>query len=190
MHWAIFSEMREDCGFSADAIRARRDEIAAVAARFGFASVHSLGFPATRLDAVPIADVVAAFARLVAEVRPETLYVPYDGDAHTDHAVVFSAATACAKWFRFPFVRRVLAYETLSETDAALGTKARFTPNSYVDISKSLEEKVAILKLYESELGNFPFPRSNQGIRALAAVRGVASGYAAAEAFMLLKERR
>jgi hypothetical protein len=35
----------------------------------------------------------------------------------------------------------------------------------------------------------FPFPRSVEAIRALAAVRGAASGFVAAEAFQLLRER-
>jgi len=43
------------------------------------------------------------------------------------------------------------------------------------------------LKLYQSELDEFPFPRSIDAIEALAKVRGVAAGFTAAEAFQLLK---
>ena len=39
------------------------------------------------------------------------------------------------------------------------------------------------------KLVNFPFPRSHQAIRALATLRGAASGFEAAEAFELLRER-
>lgn len=45
------------------------------------------------------------------------------------------------------------------------------------------------MKIYESEMSDFPFPRSEKAIKSLAYVRGAASGYEAAEAFMLLKER-
>jgi len=43
---------------------------------------------------------------------------------------------------------------------------------------------------YESETGEFPFPRSEKTIRALAALRGSQSGFDAAEAFELVYERR
>jgi hypothetical protein len=38
-------------------------------------------------------------------------------------------------------------------------------------------------------LGPFPFPRSHESIRALATLRGAASGFRAAEAFELLRDR-
>ncbi len=190
LHWVLFTEMRESYGFSPEQVRVRSAEVAAVAARFGFASVRSLGLAPSRLDAEPIAQIIAEFSQIVAEIGAEVLYVPYRGDAHTDHAVVFDAAAACTKWFRFPTIRRVLAYETLSETEASLNPDTRgFRPSVFVNISAFIEEKLAIMNLYASEAGEFPFPRSEQGLRALAAMRGVASGFAAAEAFMLLRER-
>ena len=45
------------------------------------------------------------------------------------------------------------------------------------------------MDIYVSEVGEFPFPRSHESIRALAILRGSASGYNAAEAFELLRER-
>jgi hypothetical protein len=57
-----------------------------------------------------------------------------------------------------------------------------------MDISPFLENKIDIMKLYSGEMGTFPFPRSEEAIRALASLRGAASGFKAAEAFILLKE--
>ncbi|MDF2684612.1 MAG: GlcNAc-PI de-N-acetylase, partial [Brevibacillus sp.] len=51
-----------------------------------------------------------------------------------------------------------------------------------------LEQKLEIMRVFDSEMGEFPFPRSEEAIRALATLRGSASGSKAAEAFMLLKE--
>ena len=39
------------------------------------------------------------------------------------------------------------------------------------------------------EFSEHPFPRSEKAIKALATLRGSASGFEAAEAFMLLRER-
>jgi N-acetylglucosamine malate deacetylase 1 len=123
------------------------------------------------------------------EFAPDEVLLPHRGDVHSDHRVVFDAAAACTKWFRYPSVRRVLAYETLSETDFALPPQDAFVPNYFVDISGHLEAKIAALRIYESELGQPPFPRSVEAVRALATVRGAASGFHAAEAFQLLRER-
>ena len=65
-----------------------------------------------------------------------------------------------------------------------------FRPNSYVEISDYLDTKIDIMKIYKSEIQDFPGPRSEQAIRALAALRGSQMGSTAAEAFMLLKEVR
>jgi hypothetical protein len=57
-----------------------------------------------------------------------------------------------------------------------------------VGIDGYLEEKLAILDIYASELGAFPFPRSHEAVRALALLRGAAAGFKAAESFELLRE--
>jgi N-acetylglucosamine malate deacetylase 1 len=87
-------------------------------------------------------------------------------------------------------VRRLLSYETISETDFCLDTRSPFQPNCFVDITRYLERKLEVLAAYQSELGRFPFPRSIEAVRSLAAVRGAASGFEAAEAFQLLRERQ
>ena len=61
--------------------------------------------------------------------------------------------------------------------------------NVFVDIEPFLSGKLRAMDIYASELGKFPFPRSHEAIRALATLRGAASGFKAAEAFELLRER-
>jgi LmbE family N-acetylglucosaminyl deacetylase len=86
-------------------------------------------------------------------------------------------------------VQRVLCYEVPSETDFGLDpTKPAFAPNVFVDITPHLEHKLAIVRLFGGEIGLHPFPRSEEGVRALAVVRGAAAGYTAAEAFRLVRE--
>ena len=116
--------------------------------------------------------------------------MPHPCYVHTDHRLVFDATSACAKWFRYPSVKRILAYETISETEFGLDPNNFFCPNYYVDIGEFLERKLEIMSVYQSELGDFPFPRSSEAIRALAVLRGSTSGFVAAEAFQLLRERK
>ncbi|MHB1193050.1 MAG: PIG-L deacetylase family protein [Longimicrobiales bacterium] len=187
--WLIVTGISSDSGWHVERVRCREVEISRVTEIFGFAQVFNLGLPATRLDQVPMGELVVRFSEVFRAFQPNEVLVPHRGDVHSDHSVSFDATSACVKWFRYPFVRRVLAYETLSETEFGLDPSRAFHPNVFVDISGFLEGKLEAMKIYESELAAFPFPRSPQAISSLAALRGANSGFAAAEAFQLLRER-
>lgn len=156
----------------------------------GFGAVFNLRLPPARLDELPMSDLIGHFSTAFKSFQPEEVFVPHRGDVHTDHRLVFDAAAACAKWFRYPSVRRVLAYETLSETEFGLDQNSGFRPNCFIDISAHVEGKLQVVSLYRSELGPFPFPRSVEAVRALATFRGAMSGFTAAEAFQVLRERQ
>lgn len=184
--WLIFTEPH-----AAFTNPHRDEEIQEVARRYGFASTTRLGFTAAELDGIPLSRLIEKVAPALKAFQPEEMYLPFPGDAHSDHRMVFEACMACSKWFRYPFLRRVVCYETLSETNfGARPTESRFAPTSWVDISDHLEEKIAIMKVYASELGDHPFPRSEASVRAQALLRGTEAGAKSAEAFQLIRERR
>lgn len=187
--WLIVTAISVQSGWSEEKVKQRADEIKRITELFGFDEVFTLNFPTTQLDRVPMSDLVAGISEVFRSFKPEEVFVPHSSDVHTDHRVVFDAAASCTKWFRNPSVRRVLAYETLSETDFGLGTYQGFRPNVFVDIEPFLDHKLRAMDIYTSESGAFPFPRSHESIRALATLRGATSGFKAAEAFELLRER-
>ena len=81
--------------------------------------------------------------------------------------------------------------DTLSETEFAPALPSTsFIPNVYVDITPYMEKKLEIMKLYESEIMDDPYPRSLSSIEALARVRGSRCGVKYAEAVMLLYEKK
>jgi LmbE family N-acetylglucosaminyl deacetylase len=187
VHWLIATEMTRETGFSGDAIAKRDREIADLAARYGFAAVHRLGFATTTLDVTPRGDLVRSIGDVFRKTEPTVVYLPHHGDSHTDHAVMHEATIACTKWFRYPSIREVLAYETLSETASGAGRRMDpFIPTVYVDIAATLDRKLELLTIYQSEIGAFPFPRSVEAVRALAMVRGSEAGVPAAEAYALV----
>jgi hypothetical protein len=187
--WLVVSAIAVEDGWSESKVGQRAEEIRQVAEFFHFDEVFTLELPSTRLDQMPMSDIVAKVSEVFRVFEPEEVFVPNRSDVHTDHRVVFDAVASCTKWFRYPFIKRVLAYETLSETDFSLDPANGFQPNVFVDIGPFLEEKLRGMEIYRSEMGEFPFPRSHEAIRALAAIRGAAAGFTAAEAFQLLRER-
>ena len=63
-----------------------------------------------------------------------------------------------------------------------------FKPNLWIDISKQIKQKIKILKIYKTEIGKHPFPRSIENIVSYAKIRGSVSGHSHAEAFQIIKE--
>lgn len=187
--WLIITSIAAERGWSEHKVKQRAEEIKQITKLFGFDEVFTLDFPTTKLDQVPMSDLVTRISEVFVSFEPEEVFVPHPSDVHTDHRVVFDAVASCTKWFRYPSVKRVLAYETLSETDFSLGIGQSFRPNVFVNIEAFIEDKLRAMEIYGSEQGVFPFPRSREAIRALATLRGAASGYMAAEAFELLRER-
>jgi LmbE family N-acetylglucosaminyl deacetylase len=189
VHWLLVTGMTVESGFSEYQINQRAQEITQVTSLYGFSTVHELKLPPAALDTVPKSDVVVAISGVIKQVQPQVVYTVYRNDAHSDHEVVFDGVMSATKSFRYPCVKRILAYETISETDFGMKPEdGGFRPNVYFNISKYLERKLEILDVFSSEMGVFPFPRSRKALEALAALRGVQSSCDSAEAFMLLKE--
>ena len=189
IHWLIMTMITEASGFSKERVEARQKEISNVVNAYEFSSVYQARFIAKELDLVPKKDLIDEVSSAFNKIKPDTIYLPYRGDIHSDHKAVHDAVTASVKPFRYPFIRRVLAYETLSETE--FGVRAEisgFKPNLWINITDQIDKKIKIMKMYEGEMGEHPFPRSERSIRALAIVRGARCGQQSAEAFMILQE--
>ncbi len=189
IYWLIITSINVENRWKKQKVESRREEIDKVSEMYGFCSIHKLEFPATKLDTIPMNDLIYAISKVIMKVKPSIVYIPNRSDIHTDHQTAFKAIMSCTKNFRYPFIKRTCMYECLSETEFAPALPADvFVPNIFVDITTFLEKKVKIMKLYQGEEGVFPFPRSEENIRALARYRGATAGVRAAEAFVLLKD--
>lgn len=186
--WIIVTNMFENLGFSEERIKLRQQEIEDVKSRLGIAKVYKFEYPTMQLNSNDLNALIPLVSNVFKKAEPETIYVMNRSDAHSDHRIVFDAVFACTKSFRYPYIKKVLMYECISETEfaAALPEKV-FMPNYFVDVSDFFEEKLKIMQIYASELGEHPFPRSIENIKALAHFRGASSGVKYAEAFQLLK---
>lgn len=155
----------------------------------GVTKTHYLGLAAAELDRIAQADINQAVVGVVTEVAPDTLFIPFAGDLHFDHRLVFEAAMVAARPRGEVYPRRVLAYETVSETNwSAPGLGPAFQPNVYVDITDHLDTKLRAFACFVSQCADFPNERSIKALTALAEVRGSTVTRHAAEAFMLIRE--
>jgi LmbE family N-acetylglucosaminyl deacetylase len=146
------------------------------------------GFPAALLDTVPHSQLNESLRKLLYDVKPQLLFIPFNGDIHLDHRLVFESALVAARPNSTQQVQAIYAYETLSETNwNAPPLTPGFLPNTYFDISAFLEVKLEAMRVYQTQLKLFPHERSIEAIRALARLRGATVGFEAAEAFVLIR---
>jgi N-acetylglucosamine malate deacetylase 1 len=190
LHWLLLTSIHPSFGTPEQAARQAR-QIEAVRAAFPFVTFDWLKHPTAELERVPMGQLVGQIREIVAQVRPEVVFIPNRSDAHSDHRIAFQASHAVLKSFYLKAlgVRRVLLCEVISETDAAAPLPENaFIPNVFVDISATLERKLEIMSQFQSEVHPEPGPRSLSAIRAQARCRGATVGAEYAEAFMLLRE--
>ena len=164
-----------------------RAEARAAHRRLGVERTWHLDLPAAELDRVPHRELNARMAELLQACAPDELYLPFLGDLHLDHQLVFRSAMVAAR----PAPggpRGIYAYETLSETNwNAPHLTPAFAPSHFVDITATLEAKLEAMALYRSQLRPAPHERSLAALRALAVLRGATVGLGAAEAFVTIR---
>jgi len=186
--WVITTNIYESQGFSREFIENRQKEIEEVACELNISSVFKLEYPTMTLTDETLIGMIPKIGIIFKEYEPEVIYILNRSDAHSDHLITFKGVLACTKSFRYPFVKKVLMYECLSETEFGPALPENiFIPNYFVDISEYINKKIELMQIYQSELGEHPFPRSIENIKALAHFRGASVGIKYAEAFQLLK---
>lgn len=175
--------------YPAEGVAQVRREATAAHALLGVRNTHFLDLPAAELDVVPHGEVNAALAALIERIDPATLLLPFVGDIHLDHQIVFQSSMVAARPRRPRYPTAIYAYETLSETNwSAPYLGPPFVPNVHVEIGDTLARKLAAFALFESQCCAFPNERSPEALRALAMLRGATVHRTAAEGFVLVRE--
>ncbi len=167
-----------------------RVEARAANAALGVKTVRFMDLPVTKLHALPEHELNAVFDRLIDEERPELVFLPFPGDRHEDHRQVFDACMVALRPVASrAFVKRILCYETVSETHWVAGRiEPAFEPQLWFDISDDLQAKLDAMSSYASQVRPAPDARSLEAISALATWRGSIVGMPAAEVFVLVRE--
>lgn len=189
LFWLIVTDVTEKQGYTQEYIVKRKKQIEEVSKKYLFKKTSNFKFQSTKLHLVDFSEIIEQISSVVQEIQPEVIYTVNRSDIHTDHQIAARAVISSTKSFRNQCIKRILMYECVSETEMAPPFPENvFVPHVYSDISEFIEQKIEIMKLYESELQAPPFPRSVENIRALARYRGSSISVQYAESFMLCRE--
>jgi LmbE family N-acetylglucosaminyl deacetylase len=153
----------------------------------GIIDVEFNNLPCGRLDQVPIISINKIIENAINTFLPDTVITHSPYDANNDHKIVFNATIMATRPAAQNVVNKVMSYEVLSSSEWAY--VQTFAPNYFEELTeKDVESKWQALSYYETEIKNYPFPRSRDGVRALAMIRGMQSGVKFAEAFHLIRK--
>ena len=155
----------------------------------GVKKTFFLDFPAADLESVKRYELNGRIMEVIKEVTPDEVYIPHIGDMQKDHQITVDACMVALRPKYFPQVKKIYAYETLSETDWNIPSVTNaFIPNVFVNIEDTLEIKKTALAYYSMQISEFPDARSIQAVEALARYRGALMHWRAAEAFVLIRD--
>lgn len=176
-------------GYTEDQVASYSEQKKEMILAYGFKNVYELGFLTTQLHLIDFNLIIEKISNVIKNLKPEVIYTANRTDVHTDHQITAKAVFSCTKAFRHPYIKKILMYECLSETEMAPQVNENiFIPNVFSDITSYFERKVEIMKIFESEIQEYPMPRSLESIKALSMYRGTNCNKKYAEAFMLVRE--
>lgn len=134
-----------------------------------------------QMDTLALLQVVKHIEQHLERFKPAVVYTHWKGDLNVDHCVMHEATNVACRPQPGCTVKRVLYFEVPCSTGWGEG----FEPNYFVDAISTFPVKLQAARCYESELRQWPHPRSEIGIATLAANRGSSIGIERAEAFMV-----
>jgi LmbE family N-acetylglucosaminyl deacetylase len=150
-------------------------------------SYHQM--PDNRFDSIALLDIVKIVEKIMRRVRPDVVYTHHRGDLNIDHRIVFDAVMVAARPQGSSRVKKILSFEVPSSTDwAEPSSEKAFLPNVFVDISETLNKKIEAIKAFQSEIREFPHPRSIEAITITAKKWGTKVGLNTVETFMIVRD--
>ena len=151
----------------------------------GVKDVRSLKFPDQKLETVILTDLIQPILDIIREVKPQIVYCQYGGDVNRDHKILFEAILVATRPTE-EFIETVYAFDTVSSTE--WGYPRNFVPDTWIDITSTLEIKLEAMSKYETELRDYPHPRSLKALEYKAYAAGNECLMEAAECFMTIRK--
>ena len=161
-----------------------RDHTRAACRTLGVSGVRELSFADQRLDRHTLTELITPIERTVRELRPSVIYCQYGGDINRDHELLFKAALVATRPTE-DYIAAVYAFDTASSTE--WGYPRTFEPDTWIDISATLDIKLAAMACYHTEVRQYPHPRSLEALRFRAKAWGNRCCLDAAEVFMTVR---
>jgi LmbE family N-acetylglucosaminyl deacetylase len=161
-------------------LHVRRDACREACEILGVKDIFFYDLPDARLAESGLVEITKVLNQAITALKPDTIYSPDFSELHMDHRMVYEASLVVTRSYLPSFQGGTLLFYETSHMK-----HAPFCPTYFVDISAQIDRKIKAFEVYESEVEEFPHPRSVEAIKTLARMRAVESGTQYAEGFTL-----
>ncbi|CAA6799662.1 MAG: LmbE family protein [uncultured Sulfurovum sp.] len=151
----------------------------------GIKKVFVESFADNRFDSVDLLDIIKVISKVKEEVNPDIIFTHYEHDLNIDHQITYKAVITATRPMEDECVKEIYSFEILSSTE--WNYPLSFSADTYFDISDTIDLKVEAMKIYDSELCEYPHPRSLEGIKLNAKYQGMRVGKKYVEAFKTIR---
>jgi len=151
----------------------------------GIKDIFFKDFPDNQFDSVPLLEIVKSIEEIKNKIKPNVIFTHFENDLNIDHQITYKAVITATRPMEKESVKEIYSFEVLSSTEWEY--PLTFSPNTFFDISETLEDKIKAMSFYKSELREFPHPRSLEAIELNAKNWGYKVGKKAVEAFKIVR---
>jgi LmbE family N-acetylglucosaminyl deacetylase len=141
--------------------------------------------PDNQFDKVPLLDVIKKIDKHIKFHLPDIIFTHYANDLNIDHRITYQAVITATRPMQNESVKEIYSFEVLSSTEWNYPTT--FSPDTFYDITDTLNTKLQALACYDSEMRDSRHPRSMTGVWNNAKMWGLKSGLEYAEAFKMVR---
>ncbi len=154
----------------------------------GINQLICLDYPNLEMETIPLHLINKKMETLIQTYNPEMIFTHHYGDLNRDHRVTYEAVLTATRPLPNTKAIEILCFETVSSSEwTQYSDDKTFKPNYFVDITHEIDDKLEALRHYDVEMRSFPHPRSYEGVKYLANVRGMSVGVPYAEAFEIIR---
>ncbi len=144
-------------------------------------------FPDNSFDTIPLLEVVKKVEEITHKVKPEILFTHSKCDLNIDHLITHRAVLTATRPLASCPVKEIYTFEVPSSTEWAFGEFGVYNPDFFVNIEKTIETKIKVIEVYDSEVRKYPHPRSPKAIKTIARKWGNVVGIEYAETFTTIR---
>ena len=142
-------------------------------------------FPDNEMDTIPLLQVVKRFEDIINRINPEIIYTHWNDDLNIDHQIVSRAVITATRPVPGNSLKEIRFFEIASSTEWASPLLNNiFKPNLFNHVSTTYQKKLNALHVYDTEMREFPHPRSYDNVKFQLQRRGSEVGLDFCEAFV------
>lgn len=151
----------------------------------GVEDVFIHDFADNKFDTVALLDIVKVIEKVVDDIQPDIVFTHYEKDLNIDHRIVYQATIIATRPVAGQSVKEIYSFEVLSSTE--WNYPLSFSPDTFFDVSATMDLKLKALECYESEMKDSTHPRSIEAVKLNAELWGTKVGFKYAEAFKCVR---